>query len=50
MRTGLVITLVGSFLMVACSVAVTHASDILDQRQLHRSLHYLCLLYTSRCV
>jgi hypothetical protein len=41
MRTGLVITLVASFLMVACSVAVTQASDILDQRQLHRSLHFL---------
>jgi hypothetical protein len=41
MRTGLIITLVASFLMVACSVAVTQASDILDQRDLHRSLHYL---------
>ena len=41
MRTGLVITLVASFLMVGCSVAVTQASDILDQRDLHRSLHYL---------
>ena len=41
MRTGLIITLVASFLMVACSVAVSQASDILDQRDLHRSLHYL---------
>lgn len=41
MRTGLIITLVASFLMVACSVAVTQASDILDQRALHRSLHFL---------
>ncbi|MBS1696802.1 MAG: permease [Actinobacteria bacterium] len=41
MRTGLIITLVASFLMVACSVAVTQASDILDQRDLHRSLHHL---------
>ncbi|MFD6698960.1 MULTISPECIES: permease [unclassified Microbacterium] len=41
MRTGLIITLVASFLMVGCSVAVTQASDILDQRDLHRSLHYL---------
>ncbi|MFE2772025.1 FtsX-like permease family protein [Microbacterium resistens] len=41
MRTGLIITLVGSFLMVAASVGVTQASDILDQRELHRSLHYL---------
>ncbi|GAB6858158.1 permease [Microbacterium xylanilyticum] len=40
-RTGLLITLVGSFLMVACSVAVTQASEILDQRPLHRSLHWL---------
>ena len=41
MRTGLLITLVGSFLMVACSVAVTQASEILDQRPLHRSLRWL---------
>lgn len=41
MRTGLIITLVGSFLMVAASVGVTQASDILDQRELHRSLHCL---------
>jgi len=41
MRTGLIITLVASFLMVGCSVAVTQASDIIDQRDLHRSLHYL---------
>lgn len=41
MRTGLLITLVASFLMVACSIAVTQAADILDQRSLHRSLHYL---------
>ena len=41
MRTGLIVTLVASFLMVACSVAVTQASGILDQRDLHRSLHSL---------
>lgn len=41
MRTGLVITLVASFLMVAASVGVNQASDILDQRELHRSLHHL---------
>ncbi|MFD5225316.1 permease [Microbacterium sp. NPDC058342] len=41
MRTGLIITLVASFLMVAASVGVTQASDILDQRPLHRSLHQL---------
>ncbi|MBS1675008.1 MAG: permease [Actinobacteria bacterium] len=41
MRTGLIITLVASFVMVACSVAVTQASEVLDQRPLHRSLHFL---------
>ncbi|WP_295011351.1 FtsX-like permease family protein [uncultured Microbacterium sp.] len=41
MRTGLVITLIASFLMVACSVAVTQGSEILDQRPLHQSLHAL---------
>lgn len=41
MRTGLIITLVVSFLMVAASVGVTQASDLLDQRPLHRSLHQL---------
>ena len=41
MRTGLLITLVASFLMVAASVGVTQASDVLDQRPLHRSLHRL---------
>ncbi|WP_309129411.1 permease [Microbacterium sp.] len=41
MRTGLIITLIGSFLMVAASVGVTQAADALDQRPLHRSLHQL---------
>lgn len=41
MRTGLIITLIASFLMVAASVGVTQASDVLDQRALHRSLHRL---------
>lgn len=41
MRTGLVITLVATFLMVAASVGVNQASDILDQSELHRSLHHL---------
>lgn len=41
MRTGLIITLVGSFLMVAASVGVNQASDVLDQQELHRSLHRL---------
>ncbi|WP_341945497.1 FtsX-like permease family protein [Microbacterium sp. LWH11-1.2] len=40
-RTGLVVTLIGSFLMVAASVGVNQASDVLDQRELHRSLHHL---------
>lgn len=40
-RTGLIITLIGSFLMVAASVGVNQASDMLDQRELHRSLHHL---------
>ncbi|WP_311243445.1 permease [Microbacterium sp. WCS2018Hpa-23] len=41
MRTGLLITLVASFLMVAASVGVNQAASILDQRDLHRSLHHL---------
>ncbi len=40
-RTGLIITLVGSFLMVAASVGVNQASDALDKQELHRSLHQL---------
>ncbi|MGO2519770.1 MAG: FtsX-like permease family protein [Microbacterium sp.] len=40
-RTGLIITLVASFVMVAISVGVNQASGILDQRELHRSLHFL---------
>lgn len=40
-RTGLIITLVASFLMVAVSVGVNQSSGILDQRDLHRSLHFL---------
>ena len=40
-RTGLIITLIGTFLMVAASVGVNQASDVLDQRELHRSLHHL---------
>lgn len=40
-RTGLIITLIGSFLMVAASVGVNQAAEILDQRDLHRSLHRL---------
>lgn len=40
-RTGLIITLVGSFLMVAASVGVNQASDVLDKSDLHESLHHL---------
>ncbi len=40
-RTGLVITLVASFVMVGASVGVNQAAGILDQRDLHRSLHFL---------
>ncbi|MEV8171307.1 FtsX-like permease family protein [Microbacterium sp. NPDC077486] len=40
-RTGLIITLIGSFLMVAASVGVNQASDVLDKSDLHRSLHHL---------
>lgn len=40
-RTGLIITLIGSFLMVAAAVGVNQAAEILDQRELHRSLHRL---------
>ncbi|MGB4135044.1 MAG: FtsX-like permease family protein [Microbacterium sp.] len=41
MRTGLIITLVASFVMVAASVGVNQASAIADQRELHASLHRL---------
>jgi hypothetical protein len=37
-RTGVIITLVASFLMVACSVGVNQASAILDRRDLFQSL------------
>jgi len=40
-RTGVVITLVASFLMVAASVGVNQAAEILDRRELHASLHRL---------
>lgn len=40
-RTGLIITLVASFLMVAASVGVNQAASVLDQRELHASLHRL---------
>lgn len=40
-RTGLIITLIASFLMVAASVGVNQAAAVLDQRDLYRSLHFL---------
>ncbi|MEO7124345.1 MAG: permease [Lacisediminihabitans sp.] len=40
-RTGVVITLVASFLMVACSAGVNQASAILDRRDLYLSLDRL---------
>lgn len=40
-RTGVIITLVASFLMVACSVGVNQASAILDRRDLYISLDRL---------
>lgn len=40
-RTGLIITLVASFVMVAVSVSINQASDVIDNTALHRSLHYL---------
>lgn len=46
-RTGLLITLIGSFLMVSVSVAVNQASDVLDRRDLHSSLHRLGMPLTT---
>lgn len=40
-RTGILITVVGSFLMVACSVGVNQAAGILDRDDLYRSLGML---------
>ena len=37
-RTGIIITVIGSFVMVACSVGVTQAAQILDRRDVSRSL------------
>ena len=38
MRTGLAIVVIGTFVMVACSVGVNQAAQILDRRDVHRSL------------
>ena len=37
-RTGLIITIIGTFIMVACAVGVSQAAQILDRRDIHRSL------------
>lgn len=37
-RTGIIITVIGSFIIVACSVGVTQAAQILDRRDVSRSL------------
>ena len=37
-RTGIIITVLGSFIMVACSVGVHQAAQILDRRDVTRSL------------
>lgn len=37
-RTGVVVTVIGTFLMVACSVGVNQAAQILDRRDVSRSL------------
>jgi len=39
-RTGLVITIVGSFLTIACAVGLQQAASILDGRALSRALHH----------
>jgi hypothetical protein len=40
-RTGILITVIGSFLMVACSVGANQAAGILDRGELYRSLGML---------
>ncbi|QIM18053.1 permease [Leucobacter coleopterorum] len=40
-RTGVAITVIGTFLMVACSVAVNQAAQILDRRDVSRSLQIM---------
>lgn len=40
-RTGVLITVIGAFLMVACSVGVNQAAGILDRRELNVSLDRL---------
>ncbi|TBN56439.1 FtsX-like permease family protein [Glaciihabitans arcticus] len=40
-QTGVLITVIGSFLMVACSVGVNQAASILDRRDIYESLSKL---------
>lgn len=47
MRTGVIITLAASFLMVACSVGVNQASAVLDRRDLYLSLDRLGMPVTT---
>jgi hypothetical protein len=37
-RTGIIITVIGTFVMVACAVGVSQAAQILDRRDIARSL------------
>lgn len=37
-RTGIIITVIGTFIMVACSVGVNQSAQILDRRDITRSL------------
>ncbi|GAA1828733.1 FtsX-like permease family protein [Agromyces salentinus] len=46
-RTGILITVVGSFLMVACSVGVNQAAATLDRADLYRSLDMLGMPITT---
>lgn len=40
-RTGITITVIGTFIMVACSVGVNQAAQILDRRDVLRSLNIM---------
>ncbi|MFC6356084.1 FtsX-like permease family protein [Luethyella okanaganae] len=46
-RTGVVITVVASFLMIACSVGVNQAAFVLDRRELYLSLNRLGMPVTT---
>ncbi len=40
-RTGVIVTVIGTFIMVACSVGVNQAAQILDRRGVSRSLEII---------